>query len=229
MHECLVGEETGKMEFRVHPEDLTPLRLAFLSGVVMLSMAIGTKGAAEDRAHDAHVHGLSRLNIAIEGNTVEMELLSPGANIVGFEHTARSAEDKALVARATAVLQNGEDLFAFSSGAGCRMEMAEVESALIDENDGDFDEHDTHENDEHSDEHTDEHIDERHDEHSEVEEHAEFHARYQFRCGQPERLEYIDVKLFEHFPGTNVLEVQTISPNGQSAHELTPALSRLNF
>ena len=209
------------MDFRVLLEETTPRRLDVLSGVVMLSLAIATKGVAEERVHDAHVHGVSRLNIAIEGNTVDMEFLSPGANIVGFEHKAESADDKALVAHATAVLHDGEELFAFPSGAECRLQAAEVESALIGEDHGEDDQHETHENEDHVDEHT--------DEHAEDAEHNEFHVRYHFQCGQPERLEYIDVKLFEHFPGTNELEVQTISPNGQSAHELTPASSRLNF
>ena len=83
------------------------------------------------------------------------------------------------------------------------MQGAEVESALTEEDHGEDDQHETHENEEHA------------DEHAEDAEHNEFHARYHFQCGQPERLEYIDVKLFEHFPGTNELEVQTISPSGQ--------------
>lgn len=209
------------MEFRISPLRPTVQPFAVLSGVVTLSIVIVTEGVSEDRIHDAHMHGVSRLNIAIEENTVEMELLSPGANIVGFEHTAESAEDKALVARATALLHDGEMLFAFPSGAECLLQAAEVESALIEEDHGDHDEHETHEIDEHADEHNDEHSDDA--------DHAEFHARYHFQCGQPERLEHIDVKLFEHFPGTNELEVQTISPDGQGAYELTPASPRLNF
>ena len=121
------------MEFRVGTLVLSPQGHAVLSGAVMLFLAIVSQGAAEERVHDAHVHGVSRLNIAIEGNTVEMELLSPGANIVGFEHKAESAEDKALVARAAAVLHDGEKLFAFPSGAECRLQTAKVESALIEE------------------------------------------------------------------------------------------------
>ena len=225
------------MEFRICPQRPTVQPFAVLSGVVALSVAIVTEGVSEDHIHDAHMHGVSRLNVAIEENTVEMELLSPGANIVGFEHAAETAEDKALVARATALLHDGETLFAFPSGAKCLLQAAEVESALIEEDHSDHDEHETHESDEHTDEHADEHethendehADEHNDEHSDDADHAEFHARYHFQCGQPEQLEHIDVKLFEHFPGTNELEVQTISPNGQGAYELTPASPRLNF
>ena len=225
------------MEFRVGRLELTPQRRTVLSRAVMLFLAIVSQGVAEERVHDAHVHGVSRLNIAIEGNTVEMELLSPGANIVGFEHKAESAEDKALIARAAAVLHDGEKLFAFPSGAECRLQTAEVESALIEEDHGEHDQHETRKNDghagEHADEHTEEHAgehsDEHTDEHAEDAEHAEFHARYHFQCAQPGRLEHIHVKLFEHFPGTSELEVQMISPSGQGAHELTPASSRLTF
>ena len=36
----------------------------------------------------AHVHGVSELNIVIEGNKIEIQLRTPAKNIVGFEHEA---------------------------------------------------------------------------------------------------------------------------------------------
>jgi len=42
---------------------------------------------------DAHEHGVGVLNIAADGNTVEMELIAPGADIVGFEYEASSEEE----------------------------------------------------------------------------------------------------------------------------------------
>ncbi|MGI9486920.1 MAG: ZrgA family zinc uptake protein [Geminicoccaceae bacterium] len=40
-------------------------------------------------------HGHNVLNIAIEGDRIEMEMIAPGADIVGFEHVALSEKDKA--------------------------------------------------------------------------------------------------------------------------------------
>ena len=53
-------------------------------------------------------------------------------------------------------------------------------------------------------------------------EHAEFHAEYRLVCEQIERLQTIDVLLFNHFPGIEAIDVQTIFPGNQTAVELGP-------
>ena len=75
----------------------------------------------------AHEHGHSALNVAIEGDRVEMELIAPGADIVGFEHEAESSEDKAAVEQAEATLGEPLSLFGFADAAGCVVETAAVE------------------------------------------------------------------------------------------------------
>ena len=189
------------------------------SCITMLSLVAAEVVEAGEREHDAHVHGVSRLNIAVEGRTIEMELIAPGTDIVGFERTPKSAKDKAAVAAAVEDLVNGGALFMFPGEAQCHLEEAEVVSSLIDAHP------DHHEED-------GDHHDEDHGEaHSEVQnaEHAEFHVHYRFQCDYPDRLSHIQVGLFERFPTARELEVQLISPYGQSAQELTPNSSRLNF
>ena len=49
--------------------------------------------------------GIVRINIAIEGDRIEMELIAPGADIVGFEHAGDvREEDKAAVEQAEVAL-----------------------------------------------------------------------------------------------------------------------------
>src|SRR5262249_9122269 len=74
----------------------------------------------------AHVHGHGRLNIAIEGKKMSMELEVPGADIVGFEHEPGTAEQRAALAEAKAKLANASVLFAPESKAGCVLEQAKV-------------------------------------------------------------------------------------------------------
>jgi Protein of unknown function (DUF2796) len=50
--------------------------------------------AEERRELGAHEHGHSVLNIAIEGDRIEMELMSPGMDIVGFEHAPKPTNTK---------------------------------------------------------------------------------------------------------------------------------------
>ncbi len=170
---------------------------------------LALSAAAAERDQGAHVHGVGKLNIAIEGQVVEMELMMPGADVVGFERAPATPEDKAEVARALSDLKQGDRLFAFPPGAGCRLEQAEVESGLLDDEPAG----DGHE---------------REDRHEGVE-HAEFHAEYRFRCERPNRVTHIDLGLFERFPAAREIEAQTISARGQGAAALTPSSARLHF
>ena len=46
------------------------------------------------KGHGAHKHGVSQLNVGVSGSKVEIELASPGVDIVGFEHKPSTAEQK---------------------------------------------------------------------------------------------------------------------------------------
>lgn len=171
----------------------------------------------EKRELGAHEHGHSALNIAIEGDRIEMELIAPGADIVGFEHAAESEEDKMALEQAEATLDNPLSLFAFSSDAGCAVESTSVEV----------------EGEEHHDEHMDEaHAEEeQHEdgEHAEVKpgdhegeaSHNEFHAAYALTCSAPDALDGIDfAAFFDSFAGAEEIDVTVISEKGQSSYEV---------
>ena len=178
-----------------------PLAHLVLTGLLLIGL--GSHGAAGE---DPHLHGVGQLNLALEGGAVEIELIAPGADIVGFEHAPSSDEQRAALAAAAATLAAGEALFDFGEEAGCRLEEASVESALLE------DEH---------------HHEASHDEAEDA--HAEFHAHYHFDCADAGRLEGLEVRYFEAFPAAEALEARTITPKGQSAQRLTAAKPRLNF
>lgn len=174
---------------------------------------------AHDHEHEehgslgAHEHGVARMNVALDGNSLELELESPAMNLVGFEHAANSDADKAKVAAARAQLEKPLDLFAIPLVAGCKVAGQELESPLF----GNAPEH----------EH--EHEDADHDE-AEGHEHSEIHAHYQLECAKPENLKTLDLKaLFTRFPATQKIQVQLIGPQGQQGAELTPASPSLSF
>lgn len=149
---------------------------------------------AEQKAHE---HGHAALNVAIEDTEIEMELIAPGADIVGFEHAPDTDADRAAVDAAVAVFQKG--LFEFDANAGCALEAVGVYSALLpggepvhsgehhhdedhkdehahgDGHDDHKDEHD-HDHDEKHDDHKDEHAhghDEKHDDHKDEHGHSD--------------------------------------------------------
>ena len=206
------------------------LTAAFLAPMVLVSPGTFAGEKHEDdqdqehRQHDAHVHGIATLNLALEGQEVHVELDSPAANIVGFEHAPSSEDDHAALEKAVATLKDGDRLFRFNNDAGCRMEKANVTSALLDE-----------EHDEHADTHSDDHDHEEeggvtHEKHEdEGDTHSEIKAAYHFECDQPGKLMQLIVELFEAFPGTEKLNVQYVIESKQGAAELTTAGHVLKF
>lgn len=174
----------------------------------------------EHRQHGAHVHGIGALNLALEGKEVHIELDSPAANIVGFEHAPSSEADHAALDKAVAMLKDGDRLFAFNAEAGCRMEEVSVTSGLLGE---DHEEH----ADEHASEHEHEH--EAGDEHEEGETHADIEAAYHFECAEPSELTQLTVEMFEAFPKTEKLKVQYVIEAKQGAMELTASNHVVRF
>lgn len=203
--------------------------------------------------HGAHEHGVSVLNVAIEDDGVEMNLIAPGADIVGFEHAAEDDADKAALAAAVEKLEAGGKIFMFPDGAGCELEEAEIKSGLL-EDDHDHDHgHDDHKDEhahdaDHKDEHAhdddhkdDDHKDEHaHDDHGHKDEHAhgegkleeghaEFRVHYHFHCDSPDSVTAMETSFFSTFTNARELVVQIVGPDGQAAVELTPESTSLEF
>lgn len=160
----------------------------------------------EHASLDAHEHGVASLNVALDGQTLEIQLQSPAMNLVGFEHEAKSDADKAKVAAARQHLEQPQALFALPIEAKCALQDSELDSPLFG----------GHAHDEH--EHADEHG------------HSDIDASYRFACANAEALQTLELgSFFGTFPGTEKLEVQLIGPSGQQGAELTPSNSRLSF
>jgi hypothetical protein len=191
--------------------------------MMVLVMAALPAAAEERRELGAHEHGHSVLNIAIEGGSIAMELIAPGADIVGFEHAASTAEQRAAVEQADAVLADPLTLFVLPAAAGCALESAVV--ALETEDHEDENEHDAD-----AEEHADvEDHDAEGEEHGREASHSEFHAEYAISCASPDHLGSIGFAFFEPFPGAREIEVTVITENGQTRYEVERAAPRIDL
>lgn len=162
--------------------------------------------AEETRQLDAHEHGVGELNIAIDGTTIAMEFHAPGADIVGFEYEAKSAEDRAAIDAGVAALAKPMDLFVLPAAAECTV--VQASAALEAEDD-----HDDHDHEEHAD-HKDEHED-----HG-AENHTEFHAEYELTCATPSAIDEITFAYFDVFENALEVEVQVVSASGATSFEV---------
>jgi hypothetical protein len=156
----------------------------------------------------AHEHGVGRLDVVLEGKKLELQFESPAMNIVGFEHEATSAQDKARVAQARELLLKPNALFNIADAANCSATSVKLSSPLFGDKDTD---HEAHAD---GDEH----------------EHSEIHGHYAFVCDAPAVLKKLDLSnIFKTFPDTKKLQVQLISPGGQSGAEVIAANPTLKF
>ena len=83
--------------------------------------------AEESRELGSHEHGHVELKVAIDGDTLLMELEAPGENIVGFEHAATTDEQKSAVEAASAQLKDADAVIVLPAAAGCTLASAKSE------------------------------------------------------------------------------------------------------
>lgn len=189
-------------------------RLLLVLPFALLPLAVAHAHDEHDHDHGtlgAHEHGVAKLNVVLDGNTLELELDSPAMNVVGFEHAAASDADKAKVAAARQQLEQPLKLFGLAQAASCAVDSQELESPLF----GDA-------------AHADD--DDDGDEHEHGHQHADVHAHYQFTCATPAKLTQLDLgPLFKTFPQTQKVNVQLIGPNGQKGVETTPGKAVVVF
>ena len=160
----------------------------------------------QHRHHAAHVHGIARLNLAVEDDQVHIELDSPAANIVGFEYAPSSQADQLSLNKAVATLNEGDALFRFNSAASCRLQQVSLESALLDQDQAEHKDH--------------EHADNGH---------ADIQVAYYFKCTKPNQLKQLRIELFEAFPNLQKLNLQYLFADQQGATELTRQYPDVRF
>ena len=169
--------------------------------------------AEQTRQLDAHEHGVGQLDIAFDGKQISMELHAPGADIVSFEYAAESAEDRAKVDAAIAMLARPLDLFVLTEAAGCTIVQASAELESEEGQADHEDEHDDHEDDDHEDaDHQEKNVGEAG--------HTEFHAEYLLACADPGAVTEITFTYFDVFPNALEVEVQLISNKGSTSFEV---------
>jgi len=206
--------------------------LSVITVTIGLANILPTPQAGEFRQHKAHEHGKAHLNVALDGNNLYLELISPAANIVGFEHLPRTPEQKTAVKQAIKILKAGDILFALPGGVEGRLAKTSVNTEFTSSVARESDE--AHSN-EHAEENadtgheTETHDQEEHKSVAEQEHHSEFKAEYRFLCNKPGKLAYLDVMLFRYFARIETIEVQLLTETRQTALELNAQKSRIEF
>lgn len=184
---------------------MTSAKILKLIVPLSASVLMAVPGLAQEvqRQLGAHVHGHGTLNIAVEGSKVTIELEAPGDDIVGFEHEAKTAKQKAAIEAAKTRLSAPLTLLVPLPAAGCKATSAKVElesgahhgEAAPAAKTGDKAEGEA--------------------------EHSGFHAEYTLECSNIAALTMLDVRYFKAFAKAQELDVSLIGPKGQTKLEVT--------
>lgn len=149
--------------------------------------ALTVAGAAFAHSQKAHQHGIGKLDVAVEGAQVTLELELPLDALVGFERAPRNDAERKTAATALARLRDGAAMFGFDAAAQCKASSVKVEAPVLEQatsagaKDG----------------------------------HADLDATYVFNCAHPAQLRSLDVRLFAAFARIERIQVQAVLAKGQ--------------
>lgn len=162
----------------------------------------------------SHQHGHGEVVIAQDGNTWEIHMSLPSADVFGFEHEPESKKERTKFDTQLARLQKSANVLLMPQK--CKLDSYDVEVP--------FSEHE-HVHDEHQDDYNnDDYSDDEHDQH---ETHSDVEIIIGMTCEQaPTELV---ITVFSVTDSINELLAQWTTDKGQGSRELTPAVTRLVF
>ena len=206
-------------------------------------------------AGGAHEHGAAELLLSSEGRDVQITFNSPAQSLVGFETAAVTAEQKAAVERAEAILMAPNDLFVLE-GNSCELIDASVDVSSImsvgnapsqpKEHADHADEHAEHaehvkehadDNPNHDEDHasaSDNHAHEHHDHDDggdapDADSHSDVSASYTFECESDEALTRIAFQRGALPFGLERIDVLWVTDWSQGAGQATPQAPQVDL
>lgn len=148
----------------------------------------------------AHEHGVARLDVGVEAARVVLLLDTPLDNLLGFEHAPRSDAERAKASDAVARLRDGGALFRIDPAAGCKLAKVDLVSAALGLGGAAA---------------------------GGAEGHADLEGQFEFQCTAGSKASFVEVRLFDAFPGFKRLDLQVATPRGQMKATLRPPHTRV--
>lgn len=164
--------------------------------------------------HQAHVHGVSHMDITLEDDELHIDFHSPLANLVHFEHQPNTDKERQAISTMASQLRQSNAIITVPASAQCKLQSItltahNIEPALL----GEISHHAHHHA--HEKQHEDNHSD--------------LDGEYVYRCTHPENITYIDIKLLAVFSGIQQLNIQAVTPTRQQSVTLTSTNKRIQL
>jgi len=151
------------------------------------------------QAASPHEHGVARLDVAVDAGRVSIELDTPLDNLLGFERAPRSDAERDKVNAMLARLRAGDTLFRIDPAAGCKLSKVDLVSPPLGLG----------------------------KEAAAPGEHGDLNGSFEFLCTNGARAGFLEVGLFEAFPGLKRIDLQVATPKGQIKAVLRKPASRV--
>ena len=217
---------------------------AFSLSLITFALVLGAGAnlpahAAGTAGHGAHQHGHGKLNAAVDGNDLLIELEVPATHAVGFEHAPKNADQEQLVDEALDRIVKLSNWLVVTPADACKMSDYEVEllgeareSGESHDHDHDKHAHEKHDDDKHDhDKHAhekhdddkhdhDKHAHEKHDDDKHDDEHSELHAQFHLTCKPDMPAQALDLTIGNVLEGIEELDVTVLAPNVQRSVEV---------
>lgn len=142
----------------------------------------------------SHQHGHAELQLAFNGNEVDLLLISPAGNMLGFEHHPRTPEEQKIADNATDWL--AETPLINTPGSTCTVYGGTVQYEVA------GGPHHDHKN------------------HSDGGQHADIEVTQILICPGLNKSASMTTPLTTHFPGVELLDIAWAGPDGQGATRL---------
>ncbi len=163
---------------------------------------------------NAHQHGQAELQLAMDGQSVELMALSPAHNLLGFEHEPLTEAEREAVESALTWLTD-TPLINTVSGS-CSIQASEVHYAYA--------------GDEGDDAHHEEHGDHEHEHHESGEAtHTDIEVFQTLNCPDLAPDSQLVTPLREQFPAIEDLDIEWAGPEGQGALRLEPGIAEFSL
>jgi hypothetical protein len=143
-------------------------------------------GSPHSRA-GVHEHGVVKLDVAVDGSLLTLQLEAPLDSLLGFEHQPRTGAERQAADAVLKRINDGASLFQPSKAALCTLSKSTIDAQAL-----------------------------RPDPAAKPGEHADLDASFEFNCVQPDKLLDIDVALFDAFKRIQRINAQVIGPKGQA-------------
>lgn len=176
--------------------------------VALLTALLAALLGAPATAAGAHEHGVVKLDVAVDGQRLVIDMDSPLDNLLGFEHAPRNDAERARADALVKRLREAAALFRIDGGAGCTLAKVELQSAPLQlgskpaaagTNTGA----------------------------RTADAHGDLEASFEFTCTAAAQARFVELGLFSAFAQVQRIDVQVATPKGQMKATLRRPATRV--